>query len=219
MNHKGEQMKISKFFAVLFGLLGTAIGVVTVLLCLQSLDRKPMIVQTPDNAVAQLERMMNAVCENDYAGASALIYGTPDLGADPESCDPVSAVIWEAFVGSLEYSLVGDLQATDKGVSQQIHLRYMDVISLTDALQERSRTLLEKRIEEADRMEDIYDENNDFRQDFVDAVVAEAAAAAVKQDAKYLEKDLTVSLAYTNGQWWVLADEALIQVLSGGMEQ
>lgn len=212
-------MKISKFFAVLFGLLGTAVGVLTVLLCLNSLDRKPVIVQTPDHATAQLERMLNAVCENDYAGASALIYGTPDLGADIESTDPVSAVVWDAFVNSLEYTLVGDLEATDKGVAQKVHLRYMDILSITDALQKRSRDLLEQRIEEAERMEDIYDENNDFRQDFVDAVVAEAAAAAVKQDAQYLETELTVNLAYADGQWWILADDALIQVLSGGIEQ
>jgi len=219
MDHKGDQMKISKLFSALFGLLGTAVAVCTVLLCLHSLDQAPVLTKMPVNATSQVDKMFHAVCSNDYAAASALMYGTPDLGADPESCDIVTAVIWEAFVDSMDYELVGDCYATESGVAQKVRLHCMDVASITGSLQTRARALLEQRIEEAEEMEDIYDENNDFRQDFVDTVVAEAAAAAAAQDATYTETELTVNLTYTKGQWWILADDALIQALSGGMVQ
>ncbi len=218
MDRKGDQMKISKFFAVIFGLLGAAIAVGTVFLCLQSLNKEPVLVKTPVSATAQVESMMRAVCKNDFESASALIYGTPDLGADRDYEDPVTATIWNAFIGSIEYEMVGDCFATNAGVAQKIHLKYLDIAGATGTLQARARALLEQRINEAEDMEDIYDENNEFRQDFLDAVVEDAVKETVAQDATYLETDLTVNLAYTEGKWWIVADDALVRFLSGGME-
>ena len=211
-------MKISKFFAVIFGLLGAAIAAGTVFLCLQSLNQAPTLVKTPINATTQVESLMRSVCKNDYAAASALIYGTPDLGAQQEDADPITTTIWNAYVESIEYELVGECFATDTGVAQNVHLKYLNIVGLTDALKVRARSLLEQRISEADDMEDIYDENNDFRQDFLDSVVDEAVKATVSQDMQYLEADLTVNLAYTEGKWWIVADDALVRFLSGGME-
>lgn len=218
MDYKGDQMKISKFFAVIFGLLGAAIAVGTVFLCLQSLNQEPVLVKTPVSATAQVESMMRAVCKNDFAAASALIYGNPDLGAEQDYEDPVTNMIWDAFIDSIEYEMVGDCFATNSGVAQNIHVQYLDIAAATSALQIRSRNLLEQRINEAEDMEDIYDENNEFRQDFLDAVVEDAVKETVAKDATYLEADLTVNLAYTGGQWWVVADDALVGFLSGGME-
>ncbi len=219
MDRKGDQMKISKFFSAIFGLLGAAIAVGTVLLCLQSLNQTPALVKTPVNATAQVDSLMRAVCKDDYAAVSELIYGTPDLGADREFDDPSTAAIWDAFVDSIEYEITGDCFATNSGVAQNVHLRYLDIAAITEALQVRARSLLEQRISEAEDMEDIYDENNDFRQDFLDAVVEDAVKETVAQDAQLLETELTVNLAYTEGQWWIVADEALIQFISGGMEK
>lgn len=218
MDHKGDQMKISKFFAVIFGLLGAAIAAGTVFLCLQSLDRAPVLVKTPVSATAQVETMMRAVCKNDFEAAAAQIYGTPDLGADRDYEDPVTAMIWNAFIGSIEYEMVGDCYATNTGIAQNIHLKYLDIAGVSGSLQTRARALLEQRINEAEDMEDIYDENNDFRQDFLDAVVEDAVKETVSKNAAYLETDLTVNLAYTEGKWWVVADDALVRFLSGGME-
>lgn len=218
MDRKGDQMKISKFFAVIFGLLGAAIAAGTVFLCLQSLDRAPVLVKTPVSATAQVESMMRAVCKNDFDSASALIYGTPDLGADQDYEDPVTAMIWNAFIDSIEYEMVGDCFATNSGVAQNVHLKYLDIAGVAGTLQTRARALLEQRINEAEDMEDIYDENNEFRQDFLDAVVQDAVKETVSKDSQYAEADLTVNLAYTEGKWWIVADDALVRFLSGGME-
>ena len=72
-------------------------------------------------------------------------------------------------------------------------------------------------MEEAEDVDQIYDENNEYRQDFVDAVVRDAMEQALKQDARYVETELTVNLAFHQGQWWILADEALMRAISGGI--
>lgn len=219
MDFKGDQMKISKFFAVIFGLLGAAIAAGTVFLCLQSLNQEPVLVKAPIAAATQVESMMRAVCKNDYAAVSELIYGNPDLGASLESEDPVTATIWDAFISSIEYEMTGECYATSAGISQNVHLKYLDIVAITEALQIRARNLLEQRINAAENMEDIYDENNEFRQDFLDTIVVDAVRETIAQDSQYLETDLIVKLAFSDGKWWIVADDALVNFISGGMEQ
>ena len=185
-------MKISKFFAVIFGLLGAAIAAGTVFLCLQSLNQEPVLLKTPIAATTQVESLLRAICKAAYAAASELIYGNPDLGANLESEDAITSSFWDALISSIEYEMVGDCYATNSGVTQNVHLKYLDIEAATEALQIRARNLLEQRINEADHMEDIYDENNEFRQDFLDAIVVDAVRETVAQDAQYLEADLTV---------------------------
>ena len=212
-------MKISKVFAGLFALLGAAVGVGTVLLCLHSLQQGPVLVRVPQAAVSRVDSMFRAICMDDYAAASELIYGTPDLGADREPDDEVGELIWDAYMDSLDYSLVGDCYATDTGVAQKVKLSYLDITSVTDGLQTRSRELLQQRVDQAQDVEEIYDENNDYRQDFVDAVVMDAARQALSEDARYVETELTVELVCVQGRWWILSDSALMQAISGGIVQ
>ena len=213
-------MKVSTFFSAVFALLGAAVAALTVLLCLNCMDREPELLEAPSAAVQRVDALFQAVCDDDYPAAAALIYGQPDLGAErSEEDEGISTYIWDAFVDSMGYELVGDCYATSDGIAQQVQVSYLDITSVTDALRDRSRALLQKRMEEAEDMEQIYDENNEYRQDFVDKVVADAAREALKKDARYVETSLTVNLVYHQGQWWILADNALMQVISGGIAQ
>jgi hypothetical protein len=210
-------MKISKVFSGLFALVGAALAAFTVMLCLWGLDREPVLVEPPHMAVSRVEALFQAVCSDDYPAASALIYGQPDLGAERTDEDSVSSRIWDAFVDSMGYELSGECYATDHGVAQKVLVSYLDITSVTDGLQVRARELLLQRVREAEDVDQIYDENNDYRLDFVDAVVSDAMEEALREDARYQETELTVNLVYHQGQWWILADEALMQAISGGV--
>lgn len=212
-------MKISKVFAGLFGLLGAALGVGTVLLCLGGLNREPVLLEEPSQAVSRVESLFQAFCDDDYAAASNLIYGNPDLGDSSPDSGTITTMIWDAFVDSLGYELTGDCYPTQNGLAQKVNISYLDITSVTDGLQGRSRVLLQQRVAEAEDVDQIYDENNDYRQDFVDAVVTDATRDALVQDARYVETQLTVNLVFDQGQWWVLADEELMQAISGGIVQ
>ena len=212
-------MKISKFFAGMFALLGIAVAAATVWLCLQSLDKEPVLLRRPDAAVSRVDDLFRAVSEDAYTAASRLIYGEPDLGGDREHMEKISAMIWDAYVDSFRYELVGDCVPTDIGVAQQVTVTYLDITGVTDGLQDRSRALLQQRVAEAEDVEEIYDENTNYRPDFVDGVVTDAAREALREDASYLETELTVELVYVKGQWWILADQALMQAISGGIAQ
>ena len=210
-------MKITKLFSGLFAALGVIIMLVTAVVSLSSLNRMPQLLTPPEAALAQSEAVMEAVAQGDYTAAGNRMYGQPSLGVDRDPADAVGVLIWDAFVDSIGYTLEGDCYATDSGLAQKVNMSYLDISSVTAGLQERCRELLLQRISEAEEMSEIYDENNEYRQDVVDAIVTEATKAALAEDARYVETQLTLELVHSQGQWWILADNALMQAISGGM--
>ena len=211
-------MKAIKYlFSVLLAAVGLCAAAAAVYLCMEFADAKPMLLTPPDVARSKVIMLMNAVAEGDYAEASQAIYGTPDLGVDREAADEVGVLIWDAFEGSVTYELLGDCYTTEQGLAQDVAITCLDVTSVTANLKERSQTKLEQRVEEAEDVSEIYDENNEYREDFVMSVLRDAVVDALEEDARTMTVEVTVNLSYQDGKWWVVADEALLDAISGGI--
>ena len=210
-------MKVSKLIAALFGVAGVCAAALCVHLALTNRNASPVLVQQPASAREQVEIMMEAVSRNDYAAASEVIQGNPVFGADRDPADRVSAMIWNAFVESVSYELVGDLYATDSGVAQNIVVTTLDMGSVTVNLKERSENLLEERIAEAEDPHEVYDENNEYREDFVMQVLYDAAVQALKEDARTVQYEVTINMIYENGAWWIVPNAGLLSAITGGV--
>ena len=210
-------MKISKLIAALFGVAGVCAAGLCITLSLQNTNASPVLVEEPAAALEQVVTMMDAVSANDYAAASKVIQGNPVFGADREPADAVSGLIWDAFVNSVQYELVGEMYATDSGVAQNITVTTLDISSVTANLKERSAKLLEQRVADAEDPDEVYDENNEYREDFVMQVLYDAAAQALKEDAQTVTVAVTINMIYENDQWWVVSDSALLSAISGGI--
>lgn len=211
-------MKALKYIAsLLLAAVSLSAAAAAVYFCTQFVDAKPMLLTPPDVARSKVIMLMNAVSEGDYEEASQSIYGTPSLGVDREAADEVGVLIWEAFQGSISYELLGECYTTEQGLAQDVSITCMDVTSVTVNLKERSQTMLEQRIAEAVDVSEIYDENNEYREDFVMEVLRDAVEDALEEDARVMTVELTVNLSYQDGKWWVVADEALLDAISGGI--
>lgn len=210
-------MKISKFFSAVFGILGFCAIAAGILLALGNRDAKPVLLASPEAARTQIIQTMDALCQGDYETAGGNMYGTPDLGMDREAAEPVGALVWDAFVQSFSYELSGDAYATDAGLAQNVVIRGLDISSVTATLGERSQALLKARVEAAGDPSEVYDENNDFREELVMYVLYEAAEQALEEDATEKTWEVTVNLVYENGQWWIQPEAALLEAISGGI--
>ena len=139
---------------------------------------------------------------------SAIINGTDELMAEMR----------EMGVGIYgtggETADVGDLVRT---IIVDSTVTCLDLNSVTGSLRERSQALLEERIANTTDLTEIYDENNDYREDVVMEVLYEAAREALAEDAVMVTVELTVNLKYQDGKWWVVADKALLDAISGGV--
>ena len=208
---------IKKILSVIFVLIGIVAAVVAVNMGLTNRNADPVLLATPEAASQQVTGLMEAVCSGDFATACTYLQGQPGLGVDREATDEVGILIWEAFCDSMSYELVGECYATEAGLSQNVTLTCLDVTSVTAVLKERSQALLEQRVDEAENLEDVYDENLQYREDFVMDVLYDAAVMALEKDAKIMTTELTLNLSFQNEQWWIAADRELLDAISGGI--
>lgn len=210
-------MNKMRFFSVVFGLLGTIAAVAGIYLALANRDASPVLVEQPEAAEHQVVTMLDALRVRDYETVSASLYGTPDLGLGREAEDTVGQLLWSAFADSVSYELVGDFYATDSGVAQNVVITGLELGSVTENLRERSQALLEARVAEAEDPDQIYDENNEYREEFVMDVLYDAAQEALASDARQTSWEVTLNLVYENGQWWIMPESALLEAVSGGI--
>lgn len=180
-------------------------------------SENPILLTQPEAAIQQVTDMMEAVCDGDYEKAGTFLLGTPSLGAAEPPESDLGVLLWDAFLDSTSFNLVGDCYTTEVGLAQSISFTYMDPASVTANLRERSQELLNQRVEAAEDVSEIYDENNEYREAVVMEVLYEAAQAALLEDAKMVTVSLTVNLKYQDGTWWVVADDPLLDAFSGGM--
>jgi len=205
-----------KIAAVFFSLLAAACMILAVFLALHFRNAEPVLLSAPRDAVQRAEAVMEALCSGDYAAAEKMLYGTPDLGAEQEPEEPMGQILWQAYVESLDYELVGACYPTDTGLAQDVKIISMELPAVTAHLGERTRVLLNQRVENARDVSEIYDENNEYRQDLIQEVLCQAAQQALEDDIRYCWQTVTLQLVYSQGQWWVAADEALLNAVSGG---
>lgn len=210
-------MKIRYLFCAIFAVAAVVLAATTIRIAFENRDSIPVLVSVPQNASARLSQTFDSICSGEFAAAEELIYGHPSLGVDREPEDEVSKLIWNAFVDSLEYELAGECYATEDGLAQDVTFHSMDISSVTANLRERSRTLLELWVEEAEDMTLIYDENHEYREDLVMEALKQAAQQAIVEDAKFQTDTITVRLIFRDGQWWVLSDDAFLEAISGGI--
>lgn len=210
-------MGMKRLFAALFTVLGIASAAAGIYIAMNFTQQEPQLLTPPTSARGKVVELMNAVSEGNYDQASQVILGNPSLGADREAADEAGKLIWEAFRQSITFELVGDCYATDDGLAQNVVFTGLDIESVTVNLKTRSQTLLEQGVREADSISDVYDENNEYREDFVMEVLRDAVRQALEEDAVTRTVELTVKLSYQDENWWVVADNALLDAISGGI--
>ena len=206
-----------KCTAAVLALLSLTAAVFGVYVAVTNRNSAPVLLQPSQAAIDTADAMLRAVSDGDYKAAAQYILGSTDLGVDRQAKDEVGVLLWDAYQESLEYTPAGESFATDSGVARNYTVRYLDVNAVMGTLRERSQSLLEKRVAEADNMAEVYDENNEYREEFVMEVLYDSAVQALKEEASYVEDSFTVNLVHREGKWWVVADDALKRAISGSL--
>ena len=208
---------IRRLFAALFAVVGILSAAAAVYIGMNFTNRDPQLLTQPTVARNKVVMLMNAVCDGDYEQASQTILGTPALGVDRDPADEVGVLIWQAYQESLSFELVGDCYTTQDGLAQNVVITGLDISTVTVNLKERSQALLEQRVREAEDISEVYDENNEYLESFVMDVLCDAVEQALEEDAVSRTVELTIKLRYQDGSWWVMADNGLLNAISGGI--
>lgn len=209
-------MKRTKAGPLGFAILGTLMAAAVVLICLSQRQAPPRMLLRTRSASQCAEQMLTKVCAGDYTGAAAYLYGSPRLGGQQPRSDQVTQQIWDAFIDSLHFELVGDVYATVSGVAQDVRFESLNIPSVTGSLKKLAPEMLIQRAENAEDMSEIYTDNHEYRDDFTAVLLHDAAAQAIAAGEK-AQQELTLNLIYDEGRWWVMPDQALLNAISGGI--
>ena len=212
----GEKMRNNKASSWIFGALAVVLAVSALLICLTQRNAPPKLFGGTEGAESCARAMMECISRGDYAGASAYLYGKPSMGTDAQRETPAAKLIWDAFVSSLECRSQGSCYATDAGVAMDFTVSGLDIPSLTQELKQRAAAVLEARVASTEDMSQVYDDEQQYREDFAQSVLEEAAREAVAAVSP-VENAVTVQLVYEGNQWWVVPDSALLTAISGGI--
>ena len=86
---------------------------------------------------------------------------------------------------------------------------------VTAAVPQRAKALLEAKAAAAEDKTEIYNEDNSYRSELVNQALNDAVTQALSEDAQTVTRDVTLGLIYQDGAWWVVPDQALLQIISG----
>lgn len=214
-------MTIKKITGYFFILLGLCAAALTAWVALSNMNAEPVLLRQSEAAGIRVNKMMNAFCAGDYQAAQSVLHGQTQLGVDRTPEDPVSALVWDTFCQSLSYELVGERYATDSGLAQDMVITAVDMKAITDYIEANTRIRLDEkvnaRLESQQGLDEIYDENDEYRDEFVMGVVLETAKEAVATQTATVRTELTLHLVWENDQWWVVPSDQLLGAVSGGI--
>ena len=212
-------MKGRRAWCIVSLLLAFALGGLTVFAAFTAPTRGTLMVDMDPEAEDTARGLMEAVAQGDLERAGEYILGTPQFTVPNQNRETAEGLLWQYYCDHLTYTLNGTLYPGDRGLSQDVTVTLPDLKALTARMGELAPEILTERIEAADSMEEIYDDQGGYRQDVTDRVILEAAQKAMEAPAETRQQPLTLHLCYVNGGWWVRPDMALLEVLSGGMEK
>lgn len=212
-------MSASKVVSVLLILLAIVIGISAVILCVFAVHQDPILVAPPKETAALAAELMDAVTRGDFQAVSSRMEGMPDLGVDREPEDTVGKLLWAEFLKTFTYEIKGQPYAAEPGMAVDMEVTYLDFNSVIGTLGDRVGALLKEKAQAAENPSEVYDEDNNYRQELVDQAIGQAAQSAIAEDGKTVTRALTLRMVYEQGQWWVVPDGELISVISGGTAQ
>ena len=209
-------MKNSKKTANLLILAAVVQAICIIVLSFAAVSMRPILLSSPAEAEPMVRKTMDAVTQGDFDTVSANLQGTPDLGVHREPQDVVGRLLWEAFLESFTYEIQGPCYGDESGIAMDLSVSYLDFNSVIATLGDRAETMLEKRVKSAKSSDEIFDRNQNYREEVIEQVLKQATEAGLKKDAKTVTGSLTLHMVYEQGRWWVVPTESLMRVLSGG---
>lgn len=208
-------MNKERKYGICWLLAAAVLSLCTLAVAAWGVGSSPTLLVDPSQVLTEVEEVLLCAQSGEYERLGSLLYGQPDLGKTPEKTREAQSMIWYAFLESITYQLPEGCYALDDQVAVDVRVSCLDITAVTDALKTIAPELLTQAGEQAQREEDIYDENHNYREDFLSQVLYDATTQALAQEREMLEKDITLCLTRQGGRWQVVPTEQLLEFLSG----
>lgn len=209
-------MKISKLASAVFAVAGTVLLIGSVVMSFVALGRPATAVEPTREANDVAQSVLSALDHGDLSKVGTYFYGAPALGLDREPATAEGKQIWNAYRDSITVTADEGCCAEGTTIYQTAQVTALDISEALSRLDEEAAALLNQKVETAEDPAVLLDEGGDVPQTLKDELRGQALTQALA-DAKTVTTRITFQLMEQDGQWWVLPDQAMLDVLSGGL--
>ena len=209
-------MRISKLASAVFAVAGTVLLVGSVVMSFVALGRPTTAVEPTREANDVARSVLSALDHGDLSKVGTYFYGAPALGLDREPATAEGKQIWNAYRDSITVTADEGCCAEGTTIYQTAQVTALDISEALSRLDEEAAALLNQKVETAEDPAVLLDEGGDVPQTLKDELRGQALTQALA-DAKTVTTRITFQLMEQDGQWWVLPDQAMLDVLSGGL--
>ncbi len=174
----------------------------------------PALLSDPGDPGAVSAAFLDSVCAGDYEAARALC---PELPAEGSCGDGDAGRVYERLRALRSWESAGACRRDGIYAAQPVRFTYLDVDALTADMQSDVNALLARRVEEAERASDVYNEDRSYRDEVVRRAWEEALDARLAAAERYTAvAEFPLGLTYENGAWRVECGAELLRALAGG---
>ena len=209
-------MKISKLASAMFFAAGTVLLVGSVVMSFAALSRPAKAVKPTQEANACAQSVLRALDDGDLSKVEEYFYGKPTLGLEREPATAEGKQIWNAYRDSIAVTTDGYCYGEGTNIYQTAKVTAMDITGTLSQWDKGAGELLKQKMDAAEDPAVLLDEGGDVPQTLKDELRGQALTQALA-GAKTVTTQITFQLIEKDGQWWAVPDQAMLDVLSGGL--
>lgn len=207
-------MLLQRIWKIGFGVAAALLAAATVFLSFSAMNKAPVVLKGSQEALSAVREMLVDVRTGDAEKISSHFTPGTDLAQyyqlDHPAANRLIGHVWE----NLKAEILTDAYADTGTLAVDVEITAPDSAALTKQMQKFTAPLLNTAVDEATDVNAITDENNQYRESFLQSVLIEAVdAAAAFTPTK--TRTITVHVQCRDGLWEILPEDTLINALSG----
>lgn len=210
---KGLKKRISP--AAGWFLAGVVIMVCTLAVVIFATGGKTGLLVDTQAMEQSAEDLFAAIRTGDLSQVSGCLAGSPELGDGVVQDNGAQGQLYTAFLDSLTWEQTGVCRADREKVALDGRVRCLDLSAVLEKLNTIAPALLEERGALAEDESEIYDDEHNYREDFLSGVLADGTAQALKESDAMLEMDITLTFLRTDDGWKIELSDGLVSILGG----
>ena len=189
---------------------------IAMILCVAAANIGTLVAKPTGDPQETVEGFFDNLIGGNYSEAYACLSDYSDLGLQNEPGTEEGRLIYDALRKSWSYTITEPCTQEKLKASQRLSLRYLDLNAVEEDAASRVDEIL-NGIVQSRSMAEVYDENNNYRQEVTDEVYLTALSQTLeKASSFYKVSDFTVNLTYDGGKWLMATSPELISALLGG---
>lgn len=207
-------MLLQRIWKIGFGVAAAVLAAATVYLSFSAMNKAPVVLKGSQEALSAVQEMLTDVETGDAEKISSHFTPGTDLSQFYQLDNPVANRLIRYVWNNLESEILTDAYADSGALAVDVKITAPDAAALIKQMQKFTAPLLNTAVDEAADVNAIIDENNQYRESFLESVLLEAVDAAAAFTAPKT-KTVTVHVQCRGDNWEILPEDALINALSG----